>query len=380
LTKQSGIYRQAHRGGGASHTPEIYDSRVYRLNAPGLIEEVVIQREVPEGHVVVEPSVASICHADLRYYTGNRRKEVLAKKLPMALIHEGIGRIVKDSGSLGAGQRVAIVPNMPGHLRRRIAAEQCCPVCKNDPGGNYCHNGEFLGSGVDGIAQSRLVIPEECAIPVPQDVPDEIAVLTELCSVSYQALRQVEPRLHQAQIAVFGDGPVGYLTAAVLHRMFHVEKERLLVFGAIPEKLRQFEFATQSLVQEYDFAKKGRVCDMAIECTGGMFSESAINQAIDLLRPRGCLVLMGVSEQRVPINTRDVLEKGITVIGSSRSCYKDYPPVLAAMKDPSFRAMLRKLIPADRRIIRSAEQFSQAMAEAAAHREWTKMLLEFQWH
>jgi hypothetical protein len=32
----------------------------------------------------------------LRYYTGNRRPEALAKKLPMALFHEGIG-IVEDS-------------------------------------------------------------------------------------------------------------------------------------------------------------------------------------------------------------------------------------------------------------------------------------------
>lgn len=53
-------------------------------------------------------------------------------------------------------------------------------------------------------------------------------------------------------------------------------------------------------------------------------SESAVNQAIELLNPGGCLILMGVTEERVPINTRDVLEKGITLFGSSRSSAEDY--------------------------------------------------------
>ncbi|WP_240041444.1 hypothetical protein [Paenibacillus ginsengarvi] len=43
------------------------------------------------------------------------------------------------------------------------------------------------------------------------------------------------------------------------------------------------------------------------------------NQAIELSNPGGVLLLMGVTEVRVPINTRDVLEKGITLISSSRS-------------------------------------------------------------
>lgn len=45
------------------------------------------------------------------------------------------------------------------------------------------------------------------------------------------------------------------------------------------------------------------------ECCGGKFSESAINQAIDLIDRQGQLVLMGVTEELVGINTRDVLEK-----------------------------------------------------------------------
>ena len=38
--------------------------------------------------VVIKPNYLAICHADQRYYLGNRSPEILRRKLPMALIHE----------------------------------------------------------------------------------------------------------------------------------------------------------------------------------------------------------------------------------------------------------------------------------------------------
>lgn len=301
------------------------------------------------------------------------------RKLPMALIHEGIGIIVKSlSPELVHGQRVVVVPNMSGYLLDGIQPEDCCPACRSGNGDNYCHRGRFLGSGTDGIAQNRLVVPAACAIPVPDDVPDEIAVLTELCTVSYQALIHVAEKLASARIAVFGDGPVGYLAAAMLHHVYGVSQDRLHVFGVVPDKLAQFEFATRILIHDYNFSTGGSY-DIAVECTGGKFSENAINQAIDILAPCGHLILMGVTEERVPINTRDVLEKGITLRGSSRSSISDFPPVLHAMKDPMCQATLRKLLPEQRTKIESAEDFAQAMELALEHRGWKKTLLDFHW-
>ncbi|WP_221469222.1 alcohol dehydrogenase catalytic domain-containing protein [Cohnella nanjingensis] len=363
----------------SSGSKTIIQSKAYRLIQPHQIVESAIAHEVEEGQVVVEPSLGSICHADLRYYSGNRRPEALARKLPMALIHEGIGKIVSSGvPELQTGQRVVVVPNIPGYLTDGIPPDQCCPACRSGHGENYCHRGRFLGSGVDGLAQSRLVVPAPCAIPVPDEVPDGIAVLTELCSVSYQALAAVADKLAASKVAVFGDGPVGFLAAAVLHHVYGVERERLLVFGAIPEKLAQFDFATVSLVQDYDFSSGPRF-DIAVECTGGRFSESAINQAIAVLRPGGQLILMGVTEDRVPINTRDVLEKGIKMRGSSRSSRTDFVPVLQAMKDAGCQRTLGRLLPERRTVIDSAEDFDAAMREAEAHRSWAKVLLDFRW-
>ncbi len=52
-------------------------------------------------------------------------------------------------------------------------------------------------------------------------------------------------------------------------------------------------------------------------------SQSAVNQIIDLISPEGTVSLLGVSEYPVEVNTRLVLEKGLTMFGSSRSGAQD---------------------------------------------------------
>lgn len=354
-------------------------SRTLRLTQPYTVQEMFIERGVKEGFVVVEPTIASICHADLRYFGGQRKPEVLARKLPMALLHEGIGTIVgSNSQPFTHGQRVVIVPYVPGYLLHGLRPEECCPACRGEIEDNYCSRSEFLGSGTDGIAQSRLVLPEQCVIPIPDSVSDEIAVLAELCSVSYRALRGVRHLLDKAKVAVFGDGPVGYLTAAMLHHAYKIDRHRLTVFGAIQEKLDEFTFAETRMVQSYDFAA-GDKADIVVECTGGRFSESALNQGIDLLKPGGHLIAMGVSEDLIPINTRDILEKGITFHGSSRSSDKDFREVLHVMEQEDCQVTLRRLVPDQHTVVSKADDLAGAMESALAHRDWKKTYLDFHW-
>ncbi|MGZ9584910.1 zinc-binding dehydrogenase [Paenibacillus marinisediminis] len=362
-----------------STTTGTISSRTLRLIQPRVVEEQWIERTIPNGFVVVEPKLASICHADLRYYGGLRKLEVLAQKLPLALLHEGIGVVINgNSTALTEGQRVAIVPYVPGHMLQDIEPEQCCPACRGEIADNYCSSGRFLGSSMDGIAQHRLVLPERCVIAIPAGIPDEIAVLAELCSVSFRALRKVGELLPKSRIAVFGDGPVGYLTAAMLHHAYGVDRERLTVFGADRVKLDYFTFANTEMVQSYDFSS-GSKADIVVECTGGQFSESAINQGIDLMKPGGHLIAMGVSEERVPINTRDVLEKGITIYGSSRSSDRDFREVLKVMTEQDCQATLRRLLPDTYTVVSQADDFAGAMESALAHRSWHKTILDFHW-
>lgn len=359
-------------------------STAYRLTKPGEFGKQIIEHHVQENDVVVEPYLGSVCHADLRYYTGNRRQEALDRKLPMALFHEALA-IVKDSfhPDFKQGDRVVVVPSIPGYVRDNKEKSECCANCRNNGYDNYCSNGVFLGSGYDGAGQSRLVMGGANLVHVPEGLEDNIAILAELCSVSLFAINLIGQNLTNdasERVAVFGDGPLGYLTAAALRYIYQVPKENLQVFGAIPEKIAQFEdFATTALVNDYDFNSQEGF-QTVFECTGGKFSSSAINQAIDLLDIQGNLVMMGVSEDLVPINTRDILEKGIRVYGSSRSTVKEFQQLMNAFTNPEYQAVLSKLIPDEPFEIKSAEDLTEAMEADAKDKGWKKTYLMFDWH
>lgn len=357
-------------------------SNVMRLTETRNIEDIQVKREVQVNEVVVEPYLLSICHADLRYFTGERRKEALEEKLPMALFHEGIGRIVfSKHPDFQEGDRVVVVPSIPGYLLKHTKKSLCCNNCKNGGPSNYCEKGVFLGSGYDGLAQDKLVIHGENVLKIPAEINDDIALLSELISVSLYAINvaQLDSLEKEDKVAVFGDGPVGYLTSTALHYIYGISKEKLLVFGAEPNKIKQFkDFATINLVHDFNFHNVTGV-KRIFECTGGKYSTNAINQAIDLVDRHGSIVLMGVTEELVPINTRDVLEKGIHLLGSSRSRVEDFEVLIESFKDERYRKALYPLIPEKTHVVKSAKELEAVLDEASQSLSWEKVYIHLEW-
>ena len=85
--------------------------------------------------------------------------------------------------------------------------------------------------------------------------------------------------------------------------------------------------------------------DHAFECVGSSASQSAIDQIIDLINPQGTINLFGVSEYPIPLNTRMVLEKGLTIQGNSRSEREDFVGVVETLKqNPKLFEYLEKLV------------------------------------
>ena len=84
--------------------------------------------------------------------------------------------------------------------------------------------------------------------------------------------------------------------------------------------------------------------DHAFECVGGPKAEEAINQMIDVIEPQGTIALLGVTEEPVDINTRMVLEKGITLIGNSRSSYSDFAKSVELLQDEEMQDYVSNII------------------------------------
>lgn len=291
---------------------------VYRLVAPRTFEPVVVPQDTT-GKVVVRPTHLSICNADQRYYQGTRSKEVLDKKLPMALIHEGIGRVVSDdTGTFQPGDAVVMLPNAPVEEDTFIAE-------------NYLRSSRFCGSGFDGFMQEAMVLPPERVVGLPQDVNREVAAFTELVSVATHAISRFDAIAHgrRERIGVWGDGNMGFIVSLLLHLRY--PDAGIVVFGRNESKLHDFTFADEThLVGDVSGVAP---VDHAFECAGGEGSATAIEQIIDRINPEGTVSLLGVSENNVPINTRMVLEKGLRLFGSSRSGREDFEATVQLYRD-----------------------------------------------
>ena len=301
---------------------------VYRLKSPKFFEESIDEIEL-DG-VVVRPSHLSICQADQRYYKGSRPAEVLERKLPMALIHEGIGDVVFDNtGEFKSGDKVVMIPNTP-------MGDDVCRA-------NYSYKSKFRGSGFDGFTSDLVKLAPDRLVKIPNDFNPHVSAFIELMSVAYQGISKfseiaITPK---DTLGVWGDGNLGFITALFLKVKF--PNSNVIVFGKHLENLNLFSFVDGTY--QIHNVPDDLAIDHAFECVGSSASQSAIEQIIDLINPQGTVNLFGVSEYPVPVNTRMVLEKGLTIQGNSRSEREDFIGVVETLKEnPQLFEHLEKLI------------------------------------
>ncbi|MGV2939747.1 ribitol-5-phosphate dehydrogenase [Mesobacillus sp. LC4] len=285
-------------------------NQVYRLVSARQFEISYNDHSINSEYIAIRPTHLSICNADQRYYTGTRGKEAMAKKLPMALIHEGIGKVVYDpKGELKPGTSVVMVPNTPVENDEIIAE-------------NYLRSSKFRSSGFDGFMQDYVFMDRDRVVILPESINPHVAAFIELITISMHALKRFEAKAHSRRnsFGIWGDGNLGFITALILKK--HYKDSKVYVFGKTQWKLDNFSFADETYLID-DIPENVRI-DHGFECAGGKGSQYAIDQIIDHIHPEGSIAILGVSEYPVEINTRMVLEKGLTIIGSSRSGRIDF--------------------------------------------------------
>lgn len=301
---------------------------VYQLVTPGNFSVKYEDIDLNKG-VIVRPSYMAICHADQRYYLGKRDVRKLKSKLPMALIHEAVGEIVYDSsGEFSCGQKVVMIPNVPGIPSKTIYE-------------NYQKGSKFMSSGIDGFMRELVSMPNSRVVPF-ENVSSEVAAICEFISVGVHSSRRFDIISHdiREKIGIWGDGSLGFVMALIMKIKF--PKTKIAVIGRDIYKLSQFSFVDEVYLAEdipNDFC-----VDHAFECAGGNGSYYAVKDIIKYINPQGSIMLMGVSENEVPINTRDVLEKGLTLVGSSRSGKSDFEEAVRLLEIPEFQNKIRRII------------------------------------
>lgn len=293
-------------------------NRIYRLMDTKRIE--MVQREVTfdKDIVIATPDFISVCAADQRYYQGKRKREILRRKLPMALIHEATATVVYDTGGrYKAGSKVVLVPLIPSGEKSGVKA-------------NYDSNSVFMSSGHDGFMQDFVTVPQAEVVPIDGDY-SVIYVFSELLSVIFNALEAFTQACvtDQSSFGIWGDGSVGYIAGLVIRCLY--PNAKIYAFGKTARKLQRFSFADD--VFYIDDVPRGLHINNCFECVGGVGSESALRQIVELIAPQGCVSMLGVSEEEIPINTRGVLDKGLKLLGNSRSSTEDFVKAVDLIKN-----------------------------------------------
>lgn len=278
-----------------------------KLVRPGLFLPFFSAEKEFKNKIIVRPTVLSICAADQRYFRGSRPAEILKAKLPMCLIHEGIGQVIFDpQNNYKAGQNVILLPN--GGEDEQIK--------------NYSSDSYFRSSSADGFTQEFIGLEEKELIPF-KNQNSKYYVFAELLSVCFQAITRIPNAVwtRSNSIGIWGDGVVGYLLSICIKREY--PKLNVTIFGKHEEKLLLFSHADDLKIIGTTPPSSSEF-DIAFEAVGGAKAGDAINQIIEVVKPCSYVCLTGVSEFPVPINTRKILEKGLSIIGTTRSLRRDF--------------------------------------------------------
>jgi threonine dehydrogenase-like Zn-dependent dehydrogenase len=252
-----------------------------------LTDRVVPRRE---GEALIRMTMAGICNTDVEIARGYA-------DFQGTLGHEFVGVVEESPDRSQIGRRVV------GEINVGCGR---CDLCRaNDP--RHCPDRTALGiRGRDGAFAEYLSLPPRNLLIVPDGVSDRQAVFTEPLAAALEILDQVEIRASD-HVAVVGDGKLGQLISRVIARTGC----DLTLIGKHDSKL---ELAARAGVKTAKLgATRASRFDFVIEASG---SPGGLGLALDLIRPRGAIILKSTFRGEVRLDASRVVVNEISVIGS----------------------------------------------------------------
>jgi ribitol-5-phosphate 2-dehydrogenase len=323
-----------------------------------------------DDEAIVKIERAAICKADLRYYLGQRDQKTLGLKYPMNLLHEAMGYIIKDSTkTYKIGDRVTLVPNL---LISKQHDQSSCSICTDkDLGENYCSYAKFASSNYDGFSKEFVSYPVKNLVKLNPNHNKSVMAFSELVSVACCIYRRIS-LVGTETLGIWGDGVLGYILCNTL-KMLH-QNGKVIVIGKHEDKLKQFPADRYYLIGD-DKIKSEKI-SVGYEVVGGNSSQNAINEMNEMILTGGKILLTGVAENPVTINTRKILEKGLSMYGVTRSSVKDFEQAVSLFQDDTFRNSMEKLILKETKI-RNIVDFYKAFEEECNNKRLGKNIMVF---
>lgn len=255
--------------------------------------------EVPEPpapdpcDVLLKVEMVGVCGSDVHYYAEGRIGTQHVT-YPYRIGHEFSGTVLKKGAeveNLNPGDRVAVDPAI------------ACGSCDQCRAGreNTCRNILFLGcpGELHGCLTEKIVMPAGCCFPIPENLSLAEGALVEPLSVGLYAVDHLSGIKPGLSSAILGCGPIGLSTllaldavpergqiyaADLIDERLGAALEHGAAWGGNPDKV---DIVTALLQREPDGL------DLVFDCCG---KQEALDQAVEILKPGGKLVIIGIPE------------------------------------------------------------------------------------
>ena len=285
----------------------------------------------PSGHVRVRITAVGICGSDLHTYRHGRIGDTTVES-PVILGHEfgGVVDAVGQGDTIDGNQQ-------PLHVGTRVAVDpaQPCGACKLCHLGhpNLCLHLKFCGQWPhDGALQGYLNVPAATCFAIPDTIDDANAALLETLGVAIHAVNLA----HLTRgVTILGAGRVGLCILQIARVDGEVP---IFVTDRQPQRLALAEqwggsainIDRSDPVETIRAATGGLGVDVAIEAAN---AGPAVQQAADVVRPGGRLVLVGIpDDDQLNMLHSTARRKGLT-IRMSRRMKHTYPQAIGLMQD-----------------------------------------------
>ena len=295
----------------------------------GLVLKTDYTKPVPQkGEALIKISMAGICNTDAEIIKGYMGYSGV-------LGHEFVGVVeeVNDADESLIGKRVVAEISYG-------CKKPDCPWCAVK---NYRHCPDRHTIGIwrkDGCFAEYITLPTNILFEVPENVPDEQAVFVEPLAAACEITEQlhIEPT---HKVVVLGDGKLGLTTALTLN----AQNLDVTLVGKHQNKL-DIAKAQGVKTMLLDELKVSNNFDVVVEATG---SVSGFETSLNLVKPRGVLVLKSTIATGKELNLAPIVINEITVLGSRCG---QFGPALRLLKNNriDFKPFISKIYSIDEAI------------------------------
>ena len=257
------------------------------------------------GQLLVDVERVGICGTDVELYTGEMAYiEQGFTHFPLRLGHEWAGRVV------AAGS-----PEDEAWVGKRVTGDTMlgCGHCSYCLGGNHhvCPDRFEVGirDGWAGALAEKMLVPTRFAYEIPEHVSLAAAALVEPGGNSLRAVRGAAIRPGQ-RVLIVGSGTIGLLAA-----QFALAEGAEVHVGGVREgslALARSLGVHHTVTLDELAESPADQFDAVIECTSN-YRMPALS--VQLAKPAGRVVYIGLSSVPSLVDTRDIALKDITAVG-----------------------------------------------------------------